>query len=125
MLYYSQDEIILTKKRKSLLQDKVIRAVCNWLEAEVKRNSNLSKTDSSLQKFKKEVSIFLKDSMNQLHCANLRTTTDDSNLYKIAKKTHIPCDALPNGLSIVLTSEAAFYFMQYSQDKHFIFPSCD
>ncbi len=120
--HYNQRETFIPQKHTLSLENKVIGTVCDWLASQVVSHSNLSYADSDLQTFKKEVSTFLKDRMNRLHCANLRTIADDSNLYQIAQATHIPCDALPNKISIIVTSSTAYYFISSPREKLPIFP---
>lgn len=72
-----------------------------------------------LDAFKSAIKDFVADSLLKIHCANLRTTSLNGNLFEIARQFGIPNEAFPM-VSIIVTSQCAFYFNKDSKLKHII-----
>lgn len=108
-------------KPRNLSREKaVINAVCDWIIEYVQSQLNADEFKSELHSFKKNLASTLRDSMESIHCANLRTTAENSKLYSIAASCNIPSYALPKDISIVVTQKSAYYFRKKSNAKNFI-----
>lgn len=110
-----------SKKRNLKREAKVIDATCNWLIQKVESNLDVNTFQQQVLTFKDHLLKFMNDSMEKLHCANLRTTDSESKLYKMATDCGIPYSALPADISIIVNQEKAFYFEKHSAFQTFIF----
>ena len=80
-----------TVKPRNLSREKaVIDAVCDWLVEYAGSKLDEDQFQSNLHTFRSKLNSTLKRSLDNIHCANLRTTAEDSKLYAIAESCNIP-----------------------------------
>lgn len=118
---FAHHEETPTPKRNLKRETKITNATCNWIIDQVKSNSGLTTSSQQISAFKGMLLSFLKDSMETLHCANLRTTNPSSGLYKMATQCGIPLSALPANISIIVNQEKSYYIQAPLHTKTFIF----
>ncbi len=110
-----------SKKRNLKREAIVINATCDWLIQEVVSNMNVNTFSEQIVAFKDSLLNFMKASMEQLHCVNLRTTAPNSKLYRMATDCGIPYSALPADISIIVNQEKSFYLKKNCPVQSFIF----
>lgn len=118
---FPKEETLSTAGRNLKREAKIIDATCNWIIDQVEANLDKDAFGGQLLNFKEKLTSFMKASMEQLHCANLRTTNPTSRFYRMAKECNIPKSALPADISIIVNQEKSFYFKKHSAFQTFIF----
>ncbi len=115
--WYKKEEVE-TKPTPEETQEKVITSVIKWLSSQILCKWE-NPDEDVLEQFENGVKSILKDSIKRIHCANLRTTTPNNKLYALANKCHVPIEAIPSGMSIVVTLKGASYYFQETGSMRF------
>lgn len=103
----------------SEMQGSLIESAVDWIVEQVKpslKKANLNR----LPDFRQCVIDFLTDRFQKLGCANLRTTSDNTQLYALAANAGIPCNALPKNVSIIINNEMCYYLKGSSPCRNII-----
>lgn len=87
----------------------LIESAVDWIIEQVENNSNIDCFSPELNIFRECVTNFLRDRFQELGCANLRTTSYNTQLYMLAAKAGISCNALPKNVSIIINKEMCYY----------------
>ncbi len=110
MSYYNDSTSISSNIKRNKKQEvNVIKKTCDWLIQQVKDNTNVNLPCKAISNFRDSLNNFLVDSMERLHCANLRTTSPTSKLYQMAENCGIPANALLSDISIIVNPKRAYY----------------
>lgn len=113
--YATPQQYAISEKQKYFIE-----AAADWIVAQVKNVSKASSLSAKLPVFRQYVIDFLTDRFRKLGCANLRTIGSNAQLYSLATKVGIPCNALPENVSIIINKQMCYYLKGDSQHRHII-----
>lgn len=91
------------------IREKLVNATVYWLLRQIRNHQDMIDESMDLPSFSDELYCFLEERVKHLNCANIRTTSPNSKLVKLAEKYNIPFEVLPSKCSIIINSSAAFY----------------
>ncbi len=119
--YYDLAEPSLPRKKVDPEKKNfLINATADWIIKQVRNNLVGSSYTMELLHFRAQLVAAMNDRFDRLGCVNLRTTAPDSYLILLAANCNIPVDALPRGISIVVTYTSAYYYEYHCATRYAI-----